>query len=34
MKDAADELENYLKLEPKAPHAEKIKTSIKELRKQ
>ena len=33
-KEAADELEKYLKLEPKAPDAEKIKTSIKELRKQ
>ena len=31
-KEAADELEKYLKLEPKAPDAEKIKTSIKELR--
>jgi len=31
-KEAADELEKYLKLEPKAPEAEKIKTSIKELR--
>ncbi|HBB98414.1 MAG TPA: hypothetical protein DC054_23785 [Blastocatellia bacterium] len=31
-KEAADELEKYLKLEPKAPEAEKIKASIKELR--
>ena len=31
-KEAADELEKYLKLEPKAPDAEKIKASIKELR--
>jgi tetratricopeptide (TPR) repeat protein len=31
-KEAADELEKYLKLDPKAPDAEKIKTSIKELR--
>ncbi|MFN2576121.1 MAG: tetratricopeptide repeat protein [Pyrinomonadaceae bacterium] len=33
-KEAADELEKYLKLEPKAPDAEKIKASIKDLRKQ
>lgn len=33
-KEAADELEKYLKLEPKAPEAERIKASIKELRKQ
>src|SRR5437588_9168415 len=33
-KEAADELEKYLKLEPKAPDAEKIKDSIKKLRKQ
>ena len=33
-KEAADELEKYLKLEPKAADAEKIKTSIKDLRKQ
>jgi thioredoxin-like negative regulator of GroEL len=31
-KEAADELEKYLKLEPKAPDAEKIKGTIKELR--
>jgi len=31
-KEAADELEKYLKLEPKAPEAEKIKASIKDLR--
>jgi tetratricopeptide (TPR) repeat protein len=31
-KEAADELEKYLKLEPKAPDAEKIKSSIKDLR--
>lgn len=31
-KEAADELEKYLKLEPKAPDAEKIKNSIKDLR--
>jgi Tfp pilus assembly protein PilF len=31
-KEAADELEKFLKLEPKAADAEKIKTSIKELR--
>jgi len=31
-KEAADELEKYLKLDPKAPDAEKIKGSIKELR--
>jgi Flp pilus assembly protein TadD len=29
---AADELERYLKLEPKAANAEKVKTTIKELR--
>jgi len=29
---AADELEKYLKLEPKAANAEKVKTTIKELR--
>jgi Tfp pilus assembly protein PilF len=33
-KEAADELEKYLKLEPKAPDAEKIKDSINKLRKQ
>jgi len=33
-KEAADELEKYLKLEPKAPDAEKIKASIKDLRRQ
>ena len=31
-KEAADELEKYLQLDPKAPEAEKIKTTIKELR--
>jgi tetratricopeptide (TPR) repeat protein len=31
-KEAADELEKYLKLEPKAPDADKIKASIKDLR--
>ena len=31
-KEAADELEKYLKLDPKAPDAEKIKGTIKELR--
>jgi len=31
-KDAADELEKYLKLEPKAPDADKIKASVKDLR--
>ncbi|HYW69926.1 MAG TPA: carboxypeptidase regulatory-like domain-containing protein [Pyrinomonadaceae bacterium] len=31
-KEAADELEKYLKLEPKAADAEKIKASIKDLR--
>jgi Flp pilus assembly protein TadD len=31
-KEAADELEKYLKLEPTAPDAEKIKSSIKDLR--
>jgi regulator of sirC expression with transglutaminase-like and TPR domain len=31
-KEAADELEKYLKLEPKAPDAEKIRNSIKDLR--
>jgi len=29
---AADELEKYLKLEPKAPDAERIKGTIKDLR--
>jgi tetratricopeptide (TPR) repeat protein len=33
-KEAADELEKYLKLEPKAPDAEKIKQTISDLRKQ
>ena len=33
-KEAADELEKYLKLEPKAADAEKIKQTISELRKQ
>lgn len=31
-KQAADELENYLKLEPKAANAEKVRTTVKELR--
>ncbi len=31
-KEAADELEKYLKLQPKAPDADRIKTSISELR--
>ena len=31
---AADELEMYLKLDPKAPDAERIKATIKDLRKQ
>jgi Tfp pilus assembly protein PilF len=31
-KQAADELETYLKLEPKAPDAERTKTAIKDLR--
>ncbi len=31
-REAADELEKYLKLDPKAPDAEKIKGTIKELR--
>ena len=31
-KEAADELEKYLKLEPKAPDADKIKASVKDLR--
>jgi len=31
-KEAADELEKYLKLEPKTPDADKIKASIKEYR--
>ncbi len=31
-KEAADELEKYLKLDPKAPDAERIKGTIKELR--
>jgi tetratricopeptide (TPR) repeat protein len=33
-KEAADELEKYLKLDPKAPDAERIKGTIKDLRKQ
>src|SRR5437870_11876196 len=33
-KEAADELEKYLKLDPKAADADRIKASIKELRKQ
>lgn len=32
LQQAADELETYLKLEPKAPQAEKIRGTIKELR--
>lgn len=31
-KDAADELEKYLKLDPKAPDAERVRSTIKELR--
>jgi Tfp pilus assembly protein PilF len=31
-REAADELEKYLKLDPKAPDAEKIRSTIKELR--
>jgi regulator of sirC expression with transglutaminase-like and TPR domain len=31
-KEAADELEKYLKLDPKAPDADRIKGTIKELR--
>lgn len=31
-KEAADELEKYLQLDPKAPEAEKIRSTIKELR--
>jgi tetratricopeptide (TPR) repeat protein len=31
-KEAADELEKYLKLDPKAPDAERIKGTIKDLR--
>jgi Tfp pilus assembly protein PilF len=31
-KEAADELEKYLQLDPKAPEAERIRTTIKELR--
>jgi len=31
-KEAADELEKYLKLDPKAPEADRIKGTIKELR--
>ena len=33
-KEAADELEKYLKLDPKAPDADRIKDSIKQLRSQ
>ena len=33
-KEAADEFEKYLKLEPKAPDADRIKGMIKDLRKQ
>ena len=33
-KEAADELEKYLALDPKAPDADRIKDSIKQLRKQ
>jgi Flp pilus assembly protein TadD len=32
LQQAADELETYLKLEPKAPEAEKIRGTIKDLR--
>jgi superkiller protein 3 len=32
LQQAADELETYLKLEPKAPQADKIRGTIKELR--
>jgi tetratricopeptide (TPR) repeat protein len=32
--EAADELEKYLKLDPKAPDADRIKGTIKDLRKQ
>ena len=31
-KQAADELEKYVKLEPKAPDAKKVRYTIKELR--
>ena len=31
-KEAADELEKYLKLDPKAPDADRIKGTIKDLR--
>jgi regulator of sirC expression with transglutaminase-like and TPR domain len=31
-KEAADELEKYLQLDPKAPEAEKIRGTIKDLR--
>jgi Tfp pilus assembly protein PilF len=31
-KDAADHLEKYLQLDPKAPDAEQIRNTIKELR--
>ena len=31
-REAADELEKYLNLDPKAPDAEKIRSTIKELR--
>lgn len=31
-RQAADELDTYLKLEPKAPNAEKVRTTVKELR--
>lgn len=33
-KDAADELEKYLQLDPKAPDADRIKVSVKQLRSQ
>jgi regulator of sirC expression with transglutaminase-like and TPR domain len=33
-KEAADELEKYLLLDPKAPDADKIKESVKQLRSQ
>jgi len=32
LRQAADELDTFLKLEPKAPNADKVKTTVKELR--
>jgi hypothetical protein len=32
LREAADELETFLKLEPKAANADKLKNTIKELR--